>query len=149
MSGQYWAKFNWGSALGAIALFAGALCILESPAEALPEAAKDSFKLVQVGVTSQIDSPIPLNLRPRTHIPLPTNSRSSDYERHFRYGEYSNYDDEYGYGHDEQHHHRYRGNQGSGTVIIINPANHSNYSNYESYSDQGGYIRIIREQVVK
>jgi hypothetical protein len=140
MSGQYWAKFDWRSALGAIALFTGTGCILGTPAQAVPAAAKDSFQLAQVGVTSQINAPIPLNLRPRTHIPLPTDSRSSDYERHSRYNEY-------GYGHEYDHHHdRHRGNYRGGTVIIINPAN---YSNYESYSDQGGYIRIIREQVVK
>lgn len=147
MSGQDRAKFNWGSALGAIALFTGTLCILGTPAQAVPEATRDSFKLAQVGVTSQINAPIPLNLRPRTHIPLPTNSRSSDYDRYSRY-------DEYGYGHEhEDHHDHHRGNDRNNTVIIINPANHSSYSNYESSSDQdsdqGGYIRIIRQQVVK
>lgn len=138
MSGQDWAKFNWGSALGAIALFVGAISILETPAEAVPEATKD-FELAQVGVTSQINAPIPLNLRPRTHIPLPTNSRSSDYDRYSRY-------DEYGYGHEHEYHHdHHRGNDRNNTVIIINPANHSSYSNYESSSDQGSYIRIIRK----
>ncbi|MEY2830924.1 MAG: hypothetical protein RLZZ574_182 [Cyanobacteriota bacterium] len=143
MRGQYWAKFDWRSVLGAIALFTGTVSILGTPAQATPEAAKDSFKLAQVGVTSQINAPIPLNLRPRTHIPLPTNSRSSDYDRYSRY-------DEYGYGHEHEHHRdRHHSNDRSDTVIIINPANHSNYSSYESYSDQGGYIRIIRQQVVK
>lgn len=143
MSEQYWAKFDWRSVLGAIALFTGTACILGTPAEAVPETNKDSFKLAQIGVTSQINAPIPLNLRPRTHIPLPTNSRSSDYDRYFRY-------DEYGYGHKYDHYHdHYRDNDKSSTVIIINPANQSSYSNYESYSDQDGYIRIIREQVVK
>lgn len=147
MKGQYWAKFDWRSVLGAIALFTGTGCILGTPAQAIPEAARESFKLAQVGVNSQINAPIPLNLRPRTHIPLPTNSRSSDYDRYSRYDEYS---DEYGYGHEHEHYRdRHRDKDRSDTVIIINPANHSNYSTYESYSDQGGYIRVIREQVVK
>jgi hypothetical protein len=141
MSGQCWAKFDWRATLGAIALFTGTGCILGTPAQAVPEATRDSFKLAQVGVTSQINAPIPLNLRPRTHIPLPTNSRSNDYDRYSRY-------DEYGYGHKYDHHDPHRDNDRSDTVIIINPANHSSYSTYESYSDQGGYIRIIREQVV-
>jgi hypothetical protein len=133
MSGQSWAKFNWGSALGAIAMFTGAICIFGTPAEAIPAATKD-FKLAQVGVTSQINAPIPLNLRPRTHIPLPTNSRSRDYDTSY---------DEYSYPHDHDHyHHHHRGNDRSNTVIIINPANHSNY---ESYSERGGYIRVIRK----
>jgi hypothetical protein len=147
MSGQYWAKFDWRSVLGAIALFTGTVSILGTPAQAVPEATRDSFKLAQVGVTSQINAPIPLNLRPRTHIPLPTNSRSSDYDRYSRYDKYGY---EHGYGHEHEHHRdHHRGSDRSGTVIIINPANHSSYSNYESYSDQGGYIRIIRQQVVK
>jgi hypothetical protein len=134
MRGQYWAKFDWRSLLGAIALFTGTGCILGTPAQATPEATKDSFKLAQVGVTSQINAPIPLNLRPRTHIPLPTNSRSSDYDTSY---------DEYSYPHDHDHyHHHHRGNQRGGTVIIINPANHSSY---KSYSNQDGYIRIIRK----
>jgi hypothetical protein len=142
MSRQCWAKFDWRSPLGAIALFIGTGSIVETPAQAVPEVTKD-FKLAQVGVTSQINAPIPLNLKPRTHIPLPTNSDSSDGERYSRY-------DEYGDDHEhEDHHDHHRGNDSSNTIIIINPANHSNYESYESYSDQGGYIRIIRQQVVK
>lgn len=143
MSEQSWVKFDWGSVLGAIALLTGAVCILGTPAEAVPAGTKD-FKIAQVGVTSQVNAPIPLNLRPRTHIPLPTNSRSSDYESRFRYNDHYGYGDEY-----EHHRHHHRGNKKGDTIIIINPANHSNYSSYESYSDQDGYIRIIREQVVK
>lgn len=145
MSGQCWAKFDWRSPLAAIALFTGTVFIVETPAQAVPEATKD-FKLAQVGVTSQINAPIPLNLKPRTHIPLPTNNGSSDGDRYSRYDKYGY---EYGYGHEhEDHHDLHRDNDRSDTVIIINPANHSSYSNYESYSDHGGYIRIIRQQVV-
>jgi hypothetical protein len=136
MSGQKQTRYNWRLALSAIALLAGAICIFESPAEAVPEVTKDSFKLAQVGVSSQVNAPIPLNLRPRTHIPLPTNSRSSDYDSSY---------DEYSYPHDRDHYHyrhHHRGNQNNGTVIIINPVNHSSY---ESYSNQNGYIRIIRK----
>jgi hypothetical protein len=140
MSGQCWAKFDWRSPLAAIALVTGTVFIVGTPAQAVPEATKD-FKLAQVGVTSQINAPIPLNLRPRTHIPLPTNSGSNDGDRYSRY-------DEYDHEHEDRHDH-HRGNDRNNTVIIINPANHSNYSNYESYSDKGSYIRIIRQQVVE
>jgi hypothetical protein len=141
MNGQNYSKYNWQLVLSAIALFTGAVCIWESPAEAMPEVTPDSFKLAQVGVSSQINSPTPLNLRPRTHIPLPTNSRSSDYDHYSRSDEYSSYD-EYGYPHEHHHH---RGNQRTDTVIIINPAN-SNSTSYESYSNRDGYIRIIRQE---
>jgi hypothetical protein len=122
MSGQKQTRYNWRLALSAIALLAGAICFFESPAEAVPKVTKDSFKLAQVGVSSQVNAPIPLNLRPRTHIPLPTNSRSSDYDSSY---------DEYGYPHErDRYHHHHRGNQNNGTVIIINPANHFNYKSY-------------------
>jgi hypothetical protein len=134
MSGQCWAKFDWRSILGAIAFVTGTVFIVETPAQALPEASKDSFKLAQVGVTSQINAPIPLNLKPRTHIPLPTNSSSSDYDNSY---------DESTYPHDHyRYHHHHRNNQNNGTVIIINP---TNQSSYEGYSDRNSYIRIIRK----
>ena len=132
---------HWKSALSAIALTVGAFGI-GSSAEAFPTA-RNSFKLAQVGVRSRINPPTPLNLRPQTHIPLPTNSRSSD--RHYNSG-YGGYHggyprhDEYGHGH---HHHRdrHRGKRRNrGPVIIINPAN----SSYSNYSNKGSYIRINR-----
>lgn len=137
---QDWSRYGWQLALSAIAL-AGIVSIPKSPAEAAPKVAQD-LKLAQVGITSQINAPIPLNLRPRTHIPLPTNSRSSDYERYSRYNSGSwNYDPN-GYYHDHEHYHNYnRGNHRGGTVIIINPPSNSRY---KSYNNRDGYIRIIR-----
>lgn len=130
---------NWQSALGAIALAVGVLGITKSPAQSMP-AASDSLQIAQVGVRSRINSPTPLNLRPRTHIPSPNSRRSSDYYRHSRSRD-RYYRDEYGYGHHhhhDRHHGHHRRRQNRGPVIIINPAN-SSYSRYT----QDGYIRII------
>lgn len=141
-------KFHWQSALGAIAKLApgialavGILGISEAPAQSIPELAEDSWQISQVGVRSRAVPPTPLNLRPQTHIPLPTNSRSSDYYRHSGYRQYDRYD-RYGYGHHHDHHHHDRHRRSRGPVIIINPATFSNYSNYNT---QGGYIRVIRK----
>ena len=143
MNGQNKFKLNWQSALGAIAITAGVLGIGESPAQSMP-IAEDSWQVAQVGVRSRINSPTPLNLRPQTHIPLPTNSRSSDYYQPSRYrGGYSRHD-EYGYGHHHDHHHHrghHRRRRNRGPVIIINPAT----SSYSNYSSQDSYIRIIRK----
>jgi len=149
MNEQNRIKFNWQSALSAMptASFAIALavgvCAISDPAQSMPEA-EDSWQVAQVGVRSRINSPTPLNLRPQTHIPLPTNSRSSDYYRHSGYrGDYYRHD-EYGYGHHHHHHHgHHRGDRRNrGPVIIINPASSSSYSNYSS---QDSYIRVIRK----
>ena len=89
MPKQHQNKFGWQSALGAIAISLSTFGIRSSPVQAAPKPIKDSFKLAQVGVRSRINPPTPLNLRPRTHIPLPTHSRSQDY-----YG-YPGYRDSY------------------------------------------------------
>ena len=140
-------EFNWKSALGAIALTAVASGINSSPARASSESnlEAESFEIAQVGVRSRINS-TPLNLRPRTHIPLPTTSRSRDRYRHRGYypqqGRY-NRRDRYGYGHhhDCNHHHGHHRRRKGGTVIIINPGSYSNYN----YTDTGGSIRVIRK----
>lgn len=136
MYGQHKIKVNWQSALSAIALAFGVLAIAESPAWSVPTA-DDSLQIAQVGVRSRINSPTPLNLRPRTHIPSPSDNRSSDYYRHSRSkGRYYRHDD---YGYDRHHHRdRHRRRRNRGLVIIINPAT-SGYSNYSRDS----YIRII------
>lgn len=130
-------KFNWQTALGAVAIALGTLGTIESPVIAFPEQTEDGFKLAQVGVRSRINAPTPLNLRPRTHIPLPrSNSHRyrypkyrDDYGRNrYRYG-HGRYHDRH-YGHRRDRHHR-------GTVIIINPSNYNSHSNYD------GYIRVI------
>lgn len=153
MTTQHQNKFSWQSALGAIAIFGSTFSISSTTVQAAPKPVKDSFKLAQVGVRSRINAPVPLNLRPRTHIPLPTHSRSQDYEypgyrdsyRGSHGGSYRN--DRYGSGHDhdchDHHHSHHRGNRRNrGPVIIINPATLSSYSNY---SNQSGYIRVIRK----
>lgn len=134
-------KFNWRSLLGALTISLGAFGIIESPAaQATPKMVQGSFELAQVGVQSQIDGPTPLNLRPRTHIPLP----ESRYDRRDDYGDreyrdlYRDYESEYG--HDHYHSHRRGDRHRRGPVIIINP---SNSESYRSNSD--GYIRVIRK----
>jgi hypothetical protein len=159
MDRKCWGKYNLSPIAGkirlnssfALALLAGALCLLESPVQAAPEVIKDSFQLAQVGIKSQTDAPIPLNIRPRTHIPLPADSGSSDDDYH------SGYDDGYEQGYDDGYndsvdygYRRDRDRQEKNTVIIINPAR----STFESYdnSDRDNhqrrrYIRIIRNEV--
>lgn len=148
MSRQY-QKLNWRSTLGAIAISVSALSIGSFSVQAAPKFTKASMELAQVGVRSRINAPTPLNLRPRTHIPLPTSSRSRDYPGYSGYRGYRRpgyHHDDYGYGHDhhhDHHHTHHRGNHGrKGAVIIINPARSSSYSNH---SHQGSYIRVIRK----
>ncbi|HEY9772090.1 MAG TPA: hypothetical protein V6C71_26900 [Coleofasciculaceae cyanobacterium] len=137
MGKQYRNKFNWRSLLGALAISLGAFSIIESSAaQATPELIQGSFELAQVGVRSQIDGPTPLNLRPRTHIPLP----ESRYDRRGYYGDREYRDHEYKYGHDHYHPHPRGDRHRRGTVIIINPSNYS-----ESYRNSDNYIRVIRK----
>ena len=137
MGKQYRNKFNWRSLLGALTISFGAFSIIKSsPAQATPEPIQGSFELAQVVVQSQIDGPTPLNLRPRTHIPLP----ESRYDRRddYRYREYRDYESEYG--HDHHHSSRRSDRNRRGPVIIINPSNYS-----ESYRNSDNYIRVIRK----
>lgn len=130
-------QFHW-QIWGTIAIFLGILGITESPAIAFPDRAEDSYELAQVGVGSRINAPTPLNLRPRTHIPLPP-SRYNHYE-------YPQYRDvyrspRYRYDRDRyrDRHYTHRRDRTGVTVIIINPSYNNSYSNYDSY------IRIIKE----
>ena len=126
---------DWRSLAIAISLAIFSVC--QSPAKAIPAPNQSSFRLAQVGVGSRINRPTPLNLRPRTHIPLPTvNGRSGGY---YRYPDRDRHRNGSGYGHDHYHTHPRRHRHPKGTVIIINPANYSGYSNHN------GYIRVIRK----
>ena len=121
-----------------IAISVGIFGITESPVRAIPVSRQSSFELSQVGIGSRINRPTPLNLRPQTHIPLPTvNGRSSSYYRYPKYR--GRYYDGYRYGHDHYRTHRRRNHRRRGPVIIINPSNYSEYSNYASP------IRVIRK----
>ena len=145
-------KLHCQSLLGAFALVVGIGGAIATPALATPDLEATSFKLANFKLaqaSSRVNSPTPLNLRPRTHIPLPTNRSSRDYYRHSGYGRgsrgaygrfkrHERYD--YGYRHDRDYH---RDRRGTGeTVIIINPAS-SRHSNYSNYNRQDSYIRII------
>jgi hypothetical protein len=170
MDREPWSKYNLSPTLGAIGLrssFAIAFlvatgCILESPAQAVPEigskVTKDSFQLAQIGISSPSNAPIPLNLRPRTHIPLPTNSHSSDDDYYSEYD--SGYDDGYRDArehdtHRDCHDHRdypsgrFCDRHRKDTVIIINPARstYGSYGDDDLDSNQRRYIRIIRNEV--
>ena len=127
--------FGWRATAIAIPLVIFSLT--QSSAKAIPAPNQSSFRLAQVGVGSRINRPTPLNLRPRTHIPLPT-VRDRGYGSYYRHPKYRDrHYDEYRYGHDHYHTHRRRHRRRKGPVIIIDPANYSGYSNHN------GYIRII------
>lgn len=128
--------FNWRSSLGSLIISLGLLSVTKSPVKAIPPQTQSSFELAQVGVRSRIDRPTPLNLRPRTHIPLPT-VRGSRYGSYSRYPNRDRYYDGYGHSHDRDRTHPRRSRHRRGPVIIINPSNYFEYSNYDSY------IRVI------
>ena len=146
MHKQSQGKLNWRSALGALAIFLGALSITESPADANPYQVQDSLKLAQVSGRGRIKAPTPLNLRTRNHFPLSTRrarQRPNYYGRSGYRGSVRGYGRSRGYDCDrryDHHHrtHRHRNPRRRGSVIIINPSN----SNYRNYSN---YIRVIRK----
>lgn len=142
------AKINWRTTLGTLAISLGTLGIIELPAEANPHQVQDSLQIAQVGVRSRINAPTPLNLRPRTHIPLPSRryNRRSNYcgyhgcrgeHRHHR--RYRRSNRRVRYDHDHYDHHR-RSRSRKRSVIIINPSNSNS-----RYSNDNGYIRVIRK----
>ncbi|MEM8827896.1 MAG: hypothetical protein AAGE96_00895 [Cyanobacteria bacterium P01_G01_bin.19] len=132
MNGKNQPSLSLPKALVTLAIGMSTLCLFNKPAEALPRL--KGFSIAQVGVRgvrSRINSPTPLNLRPRTHIPLPRSNYSHRYNRHHR-GYYKQ-------GHYNRHHRRK--NRDRGTVIIINPSNHRSYTDYTNRN----YIRVIRK----
>lgn len=134
MSKQGQKRFSWQKALSILAIGLGTAGAMESAAIANPIRGRDNLKLAQVGVRSRINAPTPLNLTPRTHIPLPTTRynrhhnyyendgyRSSDRGyRHYRgYRDYDLYD-KYGYDRDRyEHRHNHRRNHQRGAKITI------------------------------
>lgn len=113
MNRKYRAKLNWRNALGALAIVG--ISFIDAPV------------LAQVGIRSRIESPTPLNIKPRTHIPSPADRYN---DRRYNYPRYNR-----SYGH---HHYRrtHKRKRNGGTVIIINPSR-------RSYSDRNTQIRII------
>lgn len=125
-----WFQNNWGNALGALIVATGAI------ASGLPARANDAVAGWQLAqVSSYGNSPTPLNLRPRVHIPLPS-SRSSDY-----YPRYRRSQDHYDHYDDHHDHHRYddygyrRSRRDRDRVIIVKPGQLRDY----------GSIRVIRK----
>ena len=89
-------KFYWQKILGIFAIVSAASTI-STAAIANPHNSTELY-LAQVGVRSRINSPTPINLRPRHHIPLPSSNRSSRYNRRYnqhRDYRYSEYNDDY------------------------------------------------------
>jgi hypothetical protein len=88
------------------------------------------------GVRSRVIPPTPLNITPRTHIPLPQSNRSRyrDYDRYDRY-------DRYGYDRyedcDRDYYRRSRYRQNDRRTIFIYPSG-------DRYPTRGGYIQIVR-----
>lgn len=124
------AKLMRRNALSALVVGLGIIALTDAPTTATP--IKDDFTLAQVGVGRTISSPIPLNLRPHVHIPLPQSNYSSyPDDRHDRHDRYDRHDFDHG-----DHSNR-------GTIIIINPDTQHRYDRFTNYSDRG-YIRVIR-----
>ena len=118
MDRKYRAKLNLRNALGVLAIIG--ISFIDAPV------------LAQVGIRSRIESPTPLNIKPRTHIPSPADRYNDPRYNYPRYNP--------GYGHHHKHypHHR-RTHKRGGTVIIINPSRHNDYN----FSDRNTQIRII------
>lgn len=138
MEEKHPSRFDWRQVLSVLALGIGVIGIINAPATAAAIQEEDNIKVAQVGIRSRINAPTPLNLRPRTHIPLPSRS----YRRYDRgYGYYRHHD------HSGHHHHRdrydrhyrhntYRRRRSNRGKIIINPGSLSDYGSRN-------YIRII------
>ncbi|MCC0178252.1 hypothetical protein I4641_14825 [Waterburya agarophytonicola K14] len=125
-------KFNWRNTFGALAVGLVSLGCLDTFATAAP--IPENFEIAQVGIRSRVQSPVPLNLKPRFHTPLPR-SNYSNY-RHHDYGR-DNYH--------HPHHSRNSRNRDRGKVIIISPGgiygSHRNESDRGSYYNRGSYNR--------
>jgi hypothetical protein len=105
---------------------------------------QDDFIVAQVGFGSTISPPVPLNLKPRTHIPLPQSNYSSDPSNNY-YRDYNDHQRYHRHDHEHSHSQEY---SNRGTIIIINPSSEGSQrdrtSNYSHYGDRG-YIRVIRK----
>jgi len=140
MDSKYRMKNHLSKTMAALAVAIVTIGAINNPATAAPT--KDSLKLAQVGIRSRINTPIPLNLRPRSHTPLP----SSNYDHSRR--DYRRYDRDYGYHHHtygdryERHRYntRYKRRSNRGKVIILNAP-----GNLRGYGDRNSYIRVIRK----
>jgi hypothetical protein len=88
------------------------------------------------GVRSRVIPPTPLNISPRTHIPLPQSNRSRyrDYDRYDRYG-YDRYDRSEDCDRDDYRRSRYKRDNRRNILI---------YPSGDRYPTRGGYIRIVR-----
>ena len=135
-------QFNWHNTLGALAITIAA-CV-DIPATATP--IKDTFEVAQVGIHSNIQSPVPLNLRPRVIIGPSSHHHHHGYSYPIHYPHYN---------HHRRHnrHYNHRRSRGSHKkIIIISPGgsrhhhhhktHYGNYNRRRSHSRGGAYIRI-------
>ena len=141
-------QLGWRNAFGTLAVGLGAIASLELPTTAYP--IKDSHQLRRESVRSRVSSPIPLNIRPRVHIPLPQSNysryprRSHSQYKHTNYGNrhrsHCHYENCH-YHHEHTHQNRHRSHhRRRGKVIIINPGGSTGIGN----PIDGNYIRVIR-----
>lgn len=125
-------KYYWQKVLGIFAIVSAVNTI---STEAIANPYNDSeLYLAQVGVRSRINAPIPLNLRPRNHIPLPRSSRRSRYNRHndhrYRDRRYSEYNHDYY--RDRRNSRRSHRRHRSDYDFNIPGNRHSNYDEYRN-----------------
>ena len=134
-------KLDWRQVLGSIAIGIGVISIVDTPVTAAPTSS--TIKVAQVGIRSRINPPTPLNLRPRTHTPLPHNNYDHpdrSYRRYHR--DYGNYHDRHhhhhnGYSDRYERHNTYRKRRSNRSkVIIIRPGNLRDYGSRN-------YIRVL------
>ena len=126
-------KLNWQLVISTLAMAGlGTISAISSPAVAVP--LNHELKLTQSTVKSSITLPVPLNLRPRTHIPLPLSNYS-----HYSNTRYYHYRRS-----PKVRHHNYKRYHNRKKIIIITPRNQRSLSNYGNYKYFGnGYIRVI------
>ncbi len=119
-------KSHWWTKITPWAIALGGMLIIESSAVASPK----TIEIAQV--RSQALAPTPLNLTPRTHIPLPQSN--SNYYYHNRYrGDrcYRDCDRDY-------RHSRRRKSKSRGITVIINSPSNNRLPRV------GNYIRVVR-----
>ena len=121
-------KFNWRNTLGALAVGLVSWGCLDASTTAAP--IRDNFELAQVGIRTRVQSPVPLNLKPRFQTSFPSGSYSN-----YRHNSHRRYNSHHRSHHSHYPHQNRRRRRGK--VIIISPG--GIYGSYGSDRHQGGY----------
>ena len=139
-------QFNWRNTLGALAIAIAPF--VDVPAIAAPM--KDSFEIAQVGIRSNIQPPVPLNLRPRV-IVTPSSHHRPHYRHHGyprHYPHYNRHRRHYPHPHYKHRSHHRRRHGHHKKIIIISPGgshhryDRGHYNRHGSHHRGGAYIRI-------